>query len=330
MLPEGGATQRSSVECTQEASGEYSKHRECWGSGKKRGLWVVRLPNGGGQEVPYVAGEKLGHWVLRYADGTVEEGAVVERKAREAEAQRARSHAPGTKFRDCPECPEMVAVPEGSFMMGSTSGDDDERPVHEVTIARPFAVGVYEVTWEEWDVCVSDGECGGYRQRSTVGGRGVHPVINVGWEDAQGYVRWLSRKTGEAYRLLSESEWEYVARAGTTGPYHFGSSLSSSQANYGGDRRETVPVGSYPANAFGLHDVHGNVWEWVEDCWNDSYNGAPSNGSAWESGDCSRRVLRGGSWFSSPGALVSTTRIGSTTDDRNGYFGFRVARTLTP
>ncbi len=251
------------------------------------------------------------------------------RHVEEAE-RRERERTPGRQFRDCPECPEMVVAPEGSFLMGSTSGDDDERPVHEVTIARPFAVGVYEVTFAEWDACVSDGGCGGYRPSDTSWGRGVRPVINVSWEDAQGYVRWLSRKTGEAYRLLSESEWEYVARAGTTGPYHFGSSLSSSQANYGGDRRSTVPVGSYPANAFGLHDVHGNVWEWVEDCWNDSYNGAPSNGSAWTSGDCSRRVLRGGSWFSGPGALVSTTRIGSTTGDRIHYYGFRVARTLTP
>ena len=155
------------------------------------------------------------------------------RHVEEAE-RRERERTPGRRFRDCPECPEMVAAPEGSFLMGSTSGDDDERPVHEVTIARPFAVGVYEVTFAEWDACVSDGGCGGYRPGNTVEGRGVRPVINVGWEDAQGYVRWLSRKTGKAYRLPSESEWEYVARAGTTGPYHFGSSLSSSQANYGG------------------------------------------------------------------------------------------------
>ena len=259
--------------------------------------------------------------------------AEAERKTKEAEERRlaeARRKKPGDTFRDCPECPEMVVVPEGSFMMGSTSGADDERPVHEVTIARQFAVGVHEVTFAEWDACVSDGGCGGYRPDDRGWGRGKRPVMNVSWDDARAYVEWLSGKTGEAYRLLSESEWEYVARAGTTGPYHFGSSLSSSQANYGGDRRETVPVGSYPANAFGLHDVHGNVWEWVEDCWNDSYHGAPSNGSAWESGECGRRVLRGGSWDDDPRFLRSANRDWYSTGYRNYYLGFRVARTLTP
>ena len=237
---------------------------------------------------------------------------------------------PGTTFRDCPECPEMVVVPEGSFLMGSTARDDDERPVHEVTIERAFAVGVYEVTFAEWDACVSGGGCDGHRPDDSGWGRGKRPAINVSWEDAQGYVRWLSRRTGEAYRLPSESEWEYVARAGTTGPYHFGSSPSSSQANYGGDRRGAAPVGSYPANAFGLHDVHGNLWEWVEDCWNDSYHGAPSNGSAWESGDCSRRMLRGGSWDYFPGNIRSASRYGLTAGYRYDDAGFRVARTLTP
>ena len=236
----------------------------------------------------------------------------------------------GEKFRDCPECPEMVVVREGRFRMGSTAGDDDERPVHEVTIARQFAVGVHEVTFAEWDACVSDGGCGGYRPDDVGWGRGERPAINVSWNDAKAYVRWLSGRTGEAYRLLSESEWEYVARAGTTGPYHFGLSLSSSQANYGNNRGETVPVGSYPANAFGLHDVHGNVWEWVEDCWNDSYHGAPSDGSAWESGECGRRVLRGGSWSLIPGFLRSAYRNWLTSGLRDVYYGFRVARTLTP
>ena len=242
---------------------------------------------------------------------------------------------PRKKFRDCPECPELVVVREGSFMMGSPKSekgrDYDEGPVHRVTIGRAFAVGVYEVTFGEWDACVSGGGCGGYRRGDAGWGRGSRPVINVSWEDAQGYVRWLSRETGEEYRLLSEAEWEYVARAETTGPYHFGSRISPSQANYRETGHvKTVPVGSYSANGFGLHDVHGNVWEWVEDCWNGSYLGAPVDGSAWESGDCSRRVLRGGSWSFIPRDLRSASRFGNSTGSRNDLIGFRVARTLTP
>ena len=236
----------------------------------------------------------------------------------------------GERFRDCDGCPLMVVVPAGRFMMGSPSGEqyrhDREGPVHRVTIAEPIAVGVYEVTFGEWDACVSGGGCSGYRPDDSYMGRGNRPVINVNWEDAQSYVGWLSRKTGRGYRLLSESEWEYVARAGTETAYHYGSGISPSQANYNGP--QTVPVGSYSSNAFGLHDVHGNVWEWVEDCWNDSYRGAPSDGSAWESGDCSGRVLRGGSWSDEPRYLRSANRGGSVTGDRYNGLGFRVARTL--
>ena len=255
-----------------------------------------------------------------------------ERKAREAEERRKRARKPGDTFRDCPGCPEMVVVPEGSFRMGSPESekgrDDDEGPVRQVTIEYRFAVGVYEVTFEEWDACERDSGCGGYWPDDEGWGRGSRPVINVSWEDARAYVDWLSRKTGEAYRLLSEAEWEYVARAGTTGPYHFGRSLSPSQANYGDDRGGTVSVGSYSANGFGLHDVHGNVWEWVEDCWNGSYYGVPSDGSAWTSGDCSTRVLRGGSWSYDPGGLRAANRGGNDSGDRLNVSGFRVARTL--
>ena len=253
-----------------------------------------------------------------------------ERKAQKAEALRKRARKPRDTFRDCPECPEMVVVPSGSFMMGSTSGRGNERPVHRVTFARPFAVGVYEVTFAEWDACVSDGGCGGYHPDDEGWGRGDRPAINVSWSDAKAYVRWLSGEKGLGYRLLSESEWEYVARAGTTGKYHFGSSLSPSQANYGMNRGSTVPVGSYPANAFGLYDVHGNVYEWVEDCWNDSYAGAPADGSERELGECGWRVLRGGSWDYIPGNLRSAHRSRYPAGNRNSNVGFRVARTLTP
>ena len=206
---------------------------------------------------------------------------------------------------------------------------DDEGPVHWVTLARPFAVGVYEVTFREWEACVSGGGCGGRRPGDRGWGRGKRPVINVSWGDAQAYVAWLSRKAGEEYRLLSESEWEYVARAGTPGPYHFGSRISPSRANYGRNKGKTVPVGSYPANDFGLYDVHGNVQEWVEDCWNRGYRGAPTDGSAWESGDCFRRVTRGGSWNGEPRDVRSASRD-RPLRLRVSDAGFRVARTLTP
>ena len=241
---------------------------------------------------------------------------------------------PGKKFRDCAQCPEMVVVPAGSFMMGSPLGEegreDNEGPVHEVRIAEPFAVGVYEVTFGEWEACVAQGGCGGHRPSDRGWGRGNRPVINVNWEDTQGYVEWLSRKTEERYRLLSESEWEYVARAGTRMRYHWGDEIGRNRTNLDGNG--TVPVGSYSPNGFGLYDVVGNVWEWVEDCWHDNYRGAPSDGSAWTSGgNCDARVLRGGgSWSPIPRHLRSAIRDAYETADRYGLNGFRVARTLTP
>ena len=241
---------------------------------------------------------------------------------------------PGDTFRDCENCPLMVVVPPGSFMMGSPDSEgeryDREGPVHEVTLAKPFAVGVYEVSFTEWDVCVSAGGCSGYRPDDWDWGRGSRPVINVGWDDAQGYVDWLSGATGKTYRLLSESEWEYAARAGTTGRYHWGNRISSSKANYGQKVDKTMPVGSYPPNAFGLHDVHGNVSEWVGDCWSDSYSGAPTDGSVWEAGDCGYAVKRGGSWRGNPRNLRSANRVRITTGYRLISVGFRVARTLAP
>ena len=245
----------------------------------------------------------------------------------------------GDVFRDCADCPEMVVVPSGSFMMGSPPSeegrDDDEGPVHRVSISSAFAVGVYEVTFEEWDACVSAGDCGGYRPDDEGWGREKRPVINVSRSDARVYVRWLSQKTDEDYLLLSESEWEYVARAGTTTRYHWGDAIGRNRANCNGcgsrwDGELTSPVGSFGANAFGLHDVHGNVWEWVEDCYNDSYAGAPNDGSVWSSGTCSRHVLRGGSWYDDPRFLRAANRGGSGTGYRDNNFGFRVARTFTP
>ena len=242
---------------------------------------------------------------------------------------------PGKTLRDCEQCPEMVVVPAGSYMMGSPDGEEGrssaEGPVHEVTIATPLAVGKYEVTFAEWDACVAAGGC--THQPSDEGwGRGKRPVINVSWDDIQQYVKWLSGETGQAYRLLSEAEWEYVARAGTTTPFHTGATISPAQANY--DGTSTLPVGSYAANGFEVYDVHGNVWEWVADCWNDSYAGAPSDGSAWTSGNtsgnCSLRVLRGGHWYVSPEYLRSAFRFWDESGNRGSTLGFRLARTLTP
>ena len=249
---------------------------------------------------------------------------------------------PGEYFRDCDNCPWMVVVPAGSFRMGSTVGFEDEKPVHKVTIAKPFAVGAYEVTFDEWDACVSAGGCGGYSPdegstgRGRSWGRGDRPVINVSWEDAQGYLEWLSGATGKTYRLLSESEWEYTARAGTRTAYWWGNEIGTNRANCDGcgsrwDNKQTAPVGSFRPNAFGLYDVHGNVWEWVEDCWNDSYRGgAPTDGSVWEEGDCESAVLRGGSWYIYPRYLRSAFRDRLTAGNRLNNVGFRVARTLTP
>ena len=239
----------------------------------------------------------------------------------------------GERFRDCVACPEMVVVPAGSFLMGSPESewgrDGDEGPVHRVEIAEPFAIGVYEVTFAEWDTCAADGGCGGYLPDDKRWGRGRRPVINVSWEDAQAYVRWLSAKTGKRYRLPSESEWEYAARAGTRTPFHTGETISTDQANYReGIYGQTVAVGTFDANEWGLYDVHGNVWEWTQDWWNSSYTGAPTDGSAWASGDYSRRVLRGGSWVDGPSYLRAAFRVRGATGNRNRGSGFRVARTL--
>ena len=247
----------------------------------------------------------------------------------------------GRRFQDCTVCPQMVVLPAGDFIMGSPKNekgrDDDEGPQHWVTIPEPFTVGVYEVTFDEWEACMLDHGC--RRNPSAEGwGRGRRPVIHMSWVDTQEYVMWLSQKTGKPYRLLSEPEWEYAARAGTQTRYSFGNRILKRQANYylysdfNRPFRKTVPVGSYPPNRFGLHDMHGNVWEWVQDCWSDSYVGAPDTGQAWLGGNCSRRVLRGGSFYSTSGNLRSADRDKGLIRKRveSGRCGFRVAYTLNP
>jgi formylglycine-generating enzyme required for sulfatase activity/uncharacterized caspase-like protein len=256
--------------------------------------------------------------------------------------ERERKLNPKDVFKDCDACPEMVVVPAGSFTMGSPAkeGSRGDETQHPVTFARPFAVGKFATTFAEWDACVADGGCNGYRPEDQGWGRGKRPVVNVNWDDAKAYVAWLSKKTGRTYRLLSEAEREYVTRAGTTGPFWWGSSISTRQANYdatatpygnsrkGEFRERTVAVDSFQPNPWGLYQVHGNVWEWTEDCWNSNYNGAPADGSAWTTGDCSRRVLRGGSWYGLPWQLRSADRFSTEPTGRNETKGFRVAREL--
>ena len=239
-------------------------------------------------------------------------------------------YTPGDTFKDCYDCPEMVVVPAGSFRMGDLNGGGarNEKPVHSVTIFKPFAVGRFEVTFAEWDSCVADGGCGVYRPSDEGWGRGSRPVINVNWYHAKAYAKWLSGKTGHIYKLLSESQWEYVARAGSTSMYHVGNSISWSQAKNDTDSG-TITVGLYPANSFGLRDVHGNVREWVEDCWNENYSGAPTDGAAWLTGDCLHRVFRGGAWSDGPASVRSSGRLKASIEFNNFSGGFRVARYLT-
>ena len=262
---------------------------------------------------------------------------------------------PGTVFRDCPQCPEMVVVPAGSFTMGSPSSEEgrrnDEGPRHRVRISEPFAVGKYEVTFAEWNACAADGGCGGYRHYS---GRGKVPVIQEGpviwvsWDDAQSYAGWLSRKTGKEYRLLSESEWEYAARVGLSDFYAMkrwrehrarlmevlkeqaeGPNAAFAKKMLRRMRERTLTAGnSLPTVSRDqiredlIYIWDDLIYEWVQDCSNGSYAGAPADGSAWESGNCGLRVARS-FWGGVP-------RLPLGADDPSNIHGFRVARTLAP
>jgi formylglycine-generating enzyme required for sulfatase activity len=246
---------------------------------------------------------------------------------------------PGSNFKECAtDCPTMIVVPAGEFWMGSPQIEKDrfkdEDPRHEVTFAKPFAVGKTEVTFAKWDACVAAGAC--LRATDNGWGRDDRPVINVSWDDAKEYTAWLSRITGKEYRLLTEAEWEYAARARTTTTYSWGDDIGKGNANCkgcGGQRNgeQPAPVGSFKPNAFGLYDMHGNVKEWVEDPWHNSYEGAPVDGTTWlQGGDKGQRVVRGGSWYDPPQGLRAAYRIGDTSGGRGSNNGFRLARTLSP
>ena len=263
-------------------------------------------------------------------------------------------------IRDCSDCPEMVLIPAGSFEMGVSEAeqrrercndadcdDGDARPIHTVQIRQPFYLGRTHVTR------------GQYAAFAAATGRGVqkpsfdqsddHPAVDVNWEDARAYIAWLGQRTGERYRLPSEAEWEYAARAGTRTARYWGDSADD-QCLYanGADRSSksefpnrtvaqctdgyvyTSPVGRFRPNGFGLFDMLGNAWQWTADCYRHGYIGAPLDGSAWEGDSCSHREVRGGSWNDSPGALRVGLRSGDISSDRNDNIGFRVARSLTP
>ena len=209
---------------------------------------------------------------------------------------------------DCDGCPEMVVMPTRSFLMGSPDDEDGrsahEGPRHMVHIGYTFAIGRHEVTFAQWDACVDAGGCG-HRARDAGWGRGNMPVLDVTWHDARAYVAWLDRRTGKPYRLPSEAEWEFAARAGATTAYPWVSDTYAPgmvNCNDGDGEGRPAEVGTFPANGAGLHDMAGNVAEWVEDCWHDGYAGAPDDGGAWTDGGCRWRVARGGSWADPPSA----------------------------
>jgi len=279
-------------------------------------------------------------------------------------------------FKDCSDCPEMIVVPAGTFRMGSVSGekglpaDGRQGPQHQVKIGRSFAVGKFHVTVDQFASFVS---ATGYETGSECfvreGARGEikrdrswrnpgffqtgsHPAVCLNLMDGRAYVDWLAEKTGRPYRLLTEAEWEYAARGGSTGSYSFGNDekdlcrygngvdrtarnaladlRGASQAALCDDGYAyTSPVGTFAANGFGLYDMQGNAWQWTEDCWHANYIGAPSDGSAWLLGDCSRHVLRGGAWSSLPTGLRAASRLSSDSLYRASFFGLRVARPVT-
>lgn len=245
----------------------------------------------------------------------------------------AERHAPGQVFRDCDSCPELVVLPAGSFVMGSPDFEEGHEPAegprHRVTIQRPFAMSQFEVTFAEYEVCVTEGSCDPIAAGDAGWGRGQRPVINVAYPAAQRYVAWLSDSTGEKYFLPSEAEWEYAARAGTNSAWNTGDAIITADANYLSAYGKTVPVGSYPPNALGLFDMHGNVGEWTQDCMDAGYLNAPQDGAAAAGGDCvSQRVVRGGAWHNLPKDIRSAARSVAQSNSVSASVGFRVTRSL--
>ncbi len=236
----------------------------------------------------------------------------------------------GEAFRDCASCPEMVVLPGGLFVMGSPANETgrgrDEGPQREVSIS-PFAMGKFEITFAQWDACLAGGGCNGFSPQDSGWGRGNRPVTGISWQDAQSYLDWLNAQAGGLrYRLASEAEWEYAARAGQAGAYTYGPRVTATQATF--RARQTTPVGAHEANAFGLFDVHGNVGEWVEDCYAATYELAPIDGAAVQADECTRRVYRGGGYADQAQVLRAAARRAAISSQRQVGVGFRVARAL--
>ncbi|MFB0493657.1 formylglycine-generating enzyme required for sulfatase activity [Methylobacterium sp. OAE515] len=294
------------------------------------GLWLV--PRGSGPEKTVEAPDALPPTEHRQTAAPTAAPAEEPRdRLASAQPSRPADPRPGTTFKDCPTCPPVVVIPAGSFRMGSVDGRPDERPVHDVTFAAPFAIGQREVTEAEWAVCVSAGFCNPRKARAT---RGEDPATNLSWLDVQTYLTWLSGATGRRYRLPSEAEWEYAARGGTSAAYWWGGAGGSDHANCADCSNKpndaVTRAGSYPSNPFGLYDTAGNAAEWVQDCWTPDYGSAPSDGSAKEIFGCSQRVLRGGSFVNDARYLRSASRYHYEAATPYYAHGFRVATDVRP
>jgi len=308
---------------------------------------IVQLRHGGRLTIgdpalAFTAGAAVGNEAFTYTaladNGQATRASVTIRIA--GNQKRIGPGAPDT-FRDCASCPDMVVIPPGTFLMGSPLDEigryEDEGPQRRVRI-KGFAAGVYEVTWTEYEACVHANACPAPADDGF--GKGLKPVTNISWFDAKAYVRWLSHESGKHYRLLSEAEWEYAARAGSQTPFSFGQAISDSDANFdatkvygdgqaGRRRATTLPVGAFSPNPFGLYDMHGNVLEWVEDCYAESYAiGQPTNGDAFTPATCVYQIARGGSWANDPSLLRSALRAGDPATARMKNLGVRVARDL--
>jgi formylglycine-generating enzyme required for sulfatase activity len=235
------------------------------------------------------------------------------------------------EIKDCPTCPPLMALRPGAFTMGNNTSDPSEKPAHRVTIGAPFALGKYEVTVDQWNACAEAGAC---PRIASDGNRPNNaPIRDVSWDDAQQYVKWLSQLSGKSYRLPTEAEWEYAARAGTTTQYWWGEQMRAGNANCKDcgqpwDPEKPANVGSFAANPYGLHDMNGSVWEWVSDCWHNSFKGAPSDGQSWDQANCRDRVIRGGSWRDAASYMLTSTRFKYAAGVRQSQNGFRVARDL--
>lgn len=235
---------------------------------------------------------------------------------------------PGQTFKDCEACPEMVVIPPGRFTMGSDRGAPEEKPAHPVTIAKPFALSRTEVTFDQWETCRSEGGCA-KDPDDHKWGRGSRPVMNLDYAAIRGYLQWLGSKGKRTCRLPSEAEWEYAARGGGGGEYWWGDEIGQGRANCRtcgapADDHSTLPVATYPANPFGLHDTAGNVWEWTADCWNPNHEGAPADGSPRLTGNCTEPVMKGGAWYYFPRLSRSAYRAKNHVNLNSYTIGFRV------